>query len=736
MADKVQVELEVLAKKALDSVEEFARSAQKSLSSISLSATVTGINQGFELVEKTVGRAFEAIKGFAEEAVKEAVLAEEAQTNLNNALRLSGDYSLEAAKGFDEFAKSLQRTTKFSDEQVLNSVALAKQFGLTNAEAKRAVSVAVDLAAALGEDLSSATFKVGQTFNGFVNRDLAKIAPELRNLSKGALVAGDALNSIERRVRGSAEALAGNFSGAIAQAKNAFSDLQETIGGFVTQNPQIIAIIKEVRNSFDELNAALAKNGDSIRSLLADAFILFIQAVPLVAKGIQNITTNFTAASFYVQKFATILGAIGAAIVNFNDTQAQVAIGKALKEDLEALDEQFGKTLNAQEDLFQPFIKSATDLAARVATAKESVKTFGSEVQKSLSGRKNREISVFGPVEEQLRLVLDAQNKIRDNARQAVESVTKAPLEGVIRFAITGQNELTKTINQIDGVIRELKTANISEELRQQATAFADEMKRKLRELNKASIGAGILNNILKGAEGAQKLVSGAIGAAADAILPGIGGVVSEIVDVLGQGPDKVREMVTQFAKSLPQIVDNIIKALPVLIEALARELPPALAKTMPLVAQRFAIELVRNMPTIIRGFAEGLVEAAKQFVQTIIDTIKSVGGIFDGGGIFGGGGGNGGLLSGSGIPVISQIGDFLGLADGGRIPDLPQYEGDRFPARLNAGEQVLSKDLSSKLDAFLAGSGQGPQVVQITIGQREMARVLLDLNRNGFRTA
>ena len=66
MADKLQIELEVLAKKALASVQEFTKDAQKTLGSISVSSLVTGINQGFELVERTAGRALGAVKDFAD----------------------------------------------------------------------------------------------------------------------------------------------------------------------------------------------------------------------------------------------------------------------------------------------------------------------------------------------------------------------------------------------------------------------------------------------------------------------------------------------------------------------------------------------------------------------------------------------------------------------------------------------------------------------------------------------
>ena len=57
-----------------------------------------------------------------------------------------------------------------------------------------------------------------------------------------------------------------------------------------------------------------------------------------------------------------------------------------------------------------------------------------------------------------------------------------------------------------------------------------------------------------KGAEGAKSAIQSVIGSVADAILPGVGGVVSEIVGVLSQGPDKVKELANNYGNSLKRL--------------------------------------------------------------------------------------------------------------------------------------------------------------------------------------
>ena len=765
MAARTTVELEILAlvKDATSTVAKFARDTQKSLSGISFNTTISAINDGFELVGKTVGPVINGIKDGLKDVVAESAAAEQAITGLANALRLSGDFSEGAVRNFQDLATQIQATTVFSDEQVLSAAALGKQFRLTNQETESAIRVAADLAAVTGQDLNSAMFSVAQSFNGFVDKGLAKAIPGLKNLSKEALISGQGLELIRARVDGSAEALSNTFTGALAKAGNALSDVKETLGGFITDNPQVIAIILEVKKAFEQVNSAIAQNGDSIRGFIKDGIVLLIQAVPLAIQGVQGLITTFGSLGLAAAKTGKVLGAVAAGISTlFQGTQgAGQTILAALDEDLDNLNTSFGAFLNNVDEGFAPVIKAAQDLADRVKTVQGSVKTLGNTTKSSLSGVKERFKEIFDP--DQLAAfntqVREAQEKIKESARTAIEGATKNPVEGTIKFLVSGQNQLTKTTAEIDAAVKAIVASkDIPEALKKQAVDFAKAAKDSLQKQFSVGQGLGIVNTILKGAEGAKSLVTGAIGAAADALLPGIGGVVSEIAGALAEGPEKVKEMVRSFVQALPDIIVNIVKAIPALIQALVEQIPilverliaalpqivEALAKSMPLVGLRLALEapkiaisfiqaLVRNIPQIVAGFVSGLFEAAGRFidalVQAVTDAFNAVGNGLTGSGqsdsVF------------AGIPVLQGIGDLFGFAEGGRIPDLPQYAGDKFPAKLSAGEQIFSRDLTNRLEQFLTGQGGGaPSQVVIKIGEKEMARVLLDLNRNGFRTS
>ena len=671
-----EIELIALVSNAAKTIQSFAKQAQKELSGISLNTTISALNDGFELVGKTAGTAFSVISDVIKESIDEASKAEQATIALTNALRIQNDYSKVSVKEFQDFASALQEVTIYSDESVLTSLALAKQFKATNSEAKKVVTVASDLAAITGTDLNDATFKVAQTLNGFVDKSLAKIVPGLRVLSQESLIAGKGIELISKQVSGSSLLLGDTFSGSVQKTKNAFSDLLESVGKIITENPIILESIKALGIAFRNINKELQSNTDNMKKFIGEGFVELIKSAPAIVDTIKAIDTGISYAAIGFVAAGRALGALGAAISTF--ISGNIGAGQQIYEALKA---------DVSKDLENNSKRISTLYGGIGKAAQIAADTVSKSVENILNSEKK--LDNKGPSKSGFKARMDENKKSAEELRKKIEEASKEPIKTLIDLKF---NVDTKT-----GV----------------------------------AIGAGLVNNILKGAKGAQSLISSVLGAAADSIIPGLGGVASEIVGVLAQGKEEVRKQVQEFARSIPTIIHNLIEALPVLIEELAKNLPPALAKSMPFVAQRFTIELVKNIPQIIKGFASALVEAAKEFVNTILDMISSAGGILNPVS----GKGSGGIFE--GIPVLGGIGSLLGFAEGGRVPANPLFKGDKFPARLDAGEQVFSADLSNKLEQFLSGKQSGqPLVVNLVVGQQQLARAILDLNRGGFRTA
>jgi hypothetical protein len=135
---------------------------------------------------------------------------------------------------------------------------------------------------------------------------------------------------------------------------------------------------------------------------------------------------------------------------------------------------------------------------------------------------------------------------------------------------------------------------------------------------------------------------------------------------------------------------------------------------------------LASVLKTSAQQFADEILNGAVRFVDSIINQIN---GALDSINPFSSGGGDKGNNKGLfGLPKF---------AEGGRVPDLAQFRNDGAISRLSAGEQVLSNDLSGQLESFLSSGGQGQNLsVNLVIGEQQLANVLLNLNRQGFRVA
>lgn len=722
MAKQV-IEVEILAvlKEATKSVKEFSKDTQDQLNSINFKSTVTAINQGFELIERTAGQAFGAIKGFLSDAIDEASQGEEALTRVANSMRLVGDFTDTAVEDFKNFADALQETTTNSDDAVLSALALAKNFGLTNKEAKLATSAAVDFAAATGRDLESAVSSVARTFNGFVDKDLAKYLPALKAASKEQLVMGDGVRAVAQRFEGFAEALGGTFQGSLAKTRNSFNNLLETIGELIVKNPVVIESIKIVGQVFRDLNAEVGKNKDSLGAFVGEAVKGIAALAPVTIQALKGIDFLLTSISNLFQATGKLAAGFFAAIQaerEGNSAGAREAAQASLKE----VEQLYRSAQERQKGFYDPLIKAAQ-------SASDKIQKIG------LGDLKNSKIKIEVPKSEADILGDRMKNALSEGADALKKKIEEA-------FNDQKKNVELLSKNPLANAFKPLKPGDKS--------PFSNEQQ------NGIATAAGGLSSILKGAAGAQELVKGFASAAAEALVPGLGAVAGEIVGVLAQGPEKVKQMIQEFAKAVPDIIEAIILSIPVLIEEISNAIPQiverlaekapaiiealikaipdvviALQLQMPKIALALVEGIIKGLPDIIKGFVDGLISAAGDFVQALIDAIT--GGASD---VFGkiSGKDSGGIFE--GIPILGGIGDLLGFSTGGTIPDRPQYANDGFgPVMVEGGEEMIDKTTAKQLRDFLNGGG-GASTVVIQVGQQELARVLLNLNRGGFRTA
>lgn len=682
----VEIELVALINEATKTLKGFRKETQKELDSINFNTGVSAIVSGFSFISDAAKTAFGTISAFASKAIDESINAEKANQQLANSLRLTGDYSAEAVKNFDELATSLAEVTSYGDDAIKSAIALAKTFNATNKEAAQIVRVSADLASVLGISLEDATRKVSGTLSGFIDRDLAKLFPSLKGLSKESLVAGNAIGLIGQRVQGSAQILGNTYAGALFRAQEAGNNFLESLGDLITKNDSIIAGINLVSGAFKTLTQEFNKNKESLSGIVTEGFATLIEIIPSLVKALRFVDTVISSVFVAFYTLGKSIGAVAAALVSLSklDFQGVKAINEAVSQENAKAFQQNALRI---EKFYTPLLSTTEKLAVNISKVATESKKAANEF-KNIGVRETRKVE---KTPEEIKAEIEKQ-------RRLIEEVSREPIRQIIKLTF-------------------------------QANAKVDSKQF-------AAIGAGILSQVLKGTEGAKAAISSVFGAVADQFIPGIGGAVGDIVGVLAQGPEKTREAIQGFVKGAPEFIKAIIASIPVLIEELVKAIPQlgaALAAQAPFIAISFATSLIKNIPNIVEGFAKEFLKIPEQFLNELLNLIPG------GKGLLGGGDGGGGIIGGiTGAigDVVGSIGDIFGFAQGGRVPDSPKYLNDRFPAKLSAGEQVLSKDLTNKLESYLNNQNSQPITINWVVGQQVLAKAVLDLNRNGFRTA
>jgi len=228
-------------------------------------------------------------------------------------------------------ARQIQRSTKATDEQIAANEdwisTQGKLLGVTDDElrpalaglvrvtksipkAQQAASLAMNISAAKGISLESATKALERAYGGNLNA-LAKIAPELKGLIKEGASAEQVFGELNKKFGGEAAAAAETTEGKFKRLKIAFDETKESIGtgmlpiiesalpylqkfaDWAQDNPktftQIAAAIGLITGAMVLLNAAMAAN-PVVLAVGAAAVAAFAVAklTPGAVSGVKN----------------------------------------------------------------------------------------------------------------------------------------------------------------------------------------------------------------------------------------------------------------------------------------------------------------------------------------------------------------------------------------------------------------------------------------------------------------
>lgn len=268
--DKFKADL----KDAQKASEETAKNSGHNMGS----AVEQGLSFGVSKLVAVFAAAGSAIAGAftLKESIAAASEQENAINSLNSAMALSGTYSDQASQHLQNLASSLQLTTTSADEVIVKGAAMISTLGKLSGESlDRATKASLDLASALGISVEQAFTLVGKASTGHTEA-LSRYGITVAKTGDNARDFTHALEQLEKRFGGIAALQANTFSGAMAQTKNQFGEILESIGNTIIKSDTVIAVLKKLSKVFADVAKAIS-DWASGRDLINEITVSLIQ---------------------------------------------------------------------------------------------------------------------------------------------------------------------------------------------------------------------------------------------------------------------------------------------------------------------------------------------------------------------------------------------------------------------------------------------------------------------------
>jgi len=231
------------------------------------------------------------ILAFAATSIQAAGESQLAVAQLEAAIKSTGGAAGVTSDHAQGLASALQQVTMFGDETVLTAENMLLTFtniGAGGGVFDLATRTALDMATALGGDVTSSAMQLGKALNDPINgiTALTRVGVTFTDAQKAQIEAmvkaGDTagaqsiiLAELQKEFGGSAIAAGQTFPGQLAILQNKFGEVQEKIGGALI--PALMSIVTTIQPIIDKVVDWIGKNPElvaNIAMVAAGAFIL------------------------------------------------------------------------------------------------------------------------------------------------------------------------------------------------------------------------------------------------------------------------------------------------------------------------------------------------------------------------------------------------------------------------------------------------------------------------------
>lgn len=223
--------------------------------------------KAFGLIRGALGELQDTIGGW----INAASEAAEIDKRLEIALRGAGEAAGFSIEELRDMASELQRVSIFGDEAIKSAQAILLRFKLTGEQFVETQQLAVDMASALGMDVTQAAQTLGMALQNpargmmLLRRQGVTFTQEQRELIKIMIETGDTagaqavlMEALETAYGGAGAVMAQTGSGPMKQLLEVFGDIREELGGALLPIiNELLPVIKEVARAFQDWAASV-----------------------------------------------------------------------------------------------------------------------------------------------------------------------------------------------------------------------------------------------------------------------------------------------------------------------------------------------------------------------------------------------------------------------------------------------------------------------------------------------
>jgi hypothetical protein len=417
MSEVVEIVINAITEQSVDSV-------------MTLSGAFRAVTGVIDTCKQALDGAMELVREFGEEEVSIA--------KLNAVLKATGRESAATRDSMLSLADSMQKTTMFADEEIINAQALMATFKSINDDIfPESIKLTADLAATFGMDLRSATVMLGKALEdpiigmGALRRVGVSLNEESVRSVKAFVEVGEKakaqaiiLDEVRRQVGGVAEAMGETAPGKLKKFDNAMSNVKESCGKAIWDGLE--PLVDAATKSTDTLSGGLATFLDSWGTSLG--------------KNLENMTQMFKPK--WIEGELKKLGII---IKDWNDdTALSIRQTKAEQEKMEKV--MLGSASSAGK-----YGQMVAESERKATEAKRKAETEDVEMhQKKLARIKEEEKARDDVLKKEKARQNEALEAIgeRTDRELAVEKRKWAAIESAMGHGLTAEQELQKKAAQ------------------------------------------------------------------------------------------------------------------------------------------------------------------------------------------------------------------------------------------------------------------------------------------------